>query len=149
MKLATRLSVFSLAALGLVLVGFSTALYLSARAYMNRQLDDRLVASLAVLAAASEIHAEGVEWEPQQRELPLGQDSGPDRLRWMVYDDNLGVRIDHSRNLVDANLTADWAPRTKDGRLPGRLVDRQGRGWRVAQRRLRAGVQKLLLAPRP
>jgi signal transduction histidine kinase len=138
MSLSARLSAFFLAALGVVLVGFSTALYVSARVYLHRQVGDRLDAALAVLAAAAEIHVEGVEWEPQERELPLGQESGPDRLRWMVHDDR-GRRVDHSRNLADANLTPAWTPRAASAELPARLGDRQGRTWRVAQRRLRPG----------
>jgi signal transduction histidine kinase len=91
-----------------------------------------------LLAAAAEIHPEGVEWDPQERILPLGQESGPDRLRWMVHDGH-GRRINHSRNLADANLTRDWSPRNDAAELPDRLVDRQGRNWRVAQLRLNPG----------
>lgn len=138
MSLSTRFSAFFLAALGLVLVGFSAALYVSARAYLHRQVGERLSTSLAVLAAAAEIHPGGVEWEPQERVLPLGQETGPDRLRWMVHDGQ-GRRIDHSRNLVDANLTPAWTPARGTVVLPARLSDRQGRTWRVAQRRLALG----------
>jgi signal transduction histidine kinase len=138
MSLSTRLSAFFLAALGLVLLGFSAALYVSARVYLQRQVGDRLNASLALLAAAAEIRPEGVEWDPQERVLPLGQESGPDRLRWMVHDEQ-GRRIDHSRNLADANLTPEWSPRHDRAELADRLVDRQGRTWRVAQRRLIPG----------
>jgi two-component system, OmpR family, sensor kinase len=122
-----------------VLVGFSTVLYVSARIYLDRRVSDRLAAALAVLAAAAEIHADGIEWEPQERILPLGQESGPERLRWIVFDGQ-GRRIDHSRNLIDAELTADWVPRPGDVKLPSRLMDRLGRSWQVAQRGLRPGA---------
>ena len=112
MSLTGRFSALFLGALGLVLVGFSTVLYVSARIYLDRRVSDRLAAALAILAAAAEIHTDGVEWEPQERVLPLGQESGPERLRWMVFDDQ-GRRIDHSRNLIDAELTADWVPRAR------------------------------------
>jgi signal transduction histidine kinase len=135
MSLTGRFSALFLAALGLVLVGFSAALSVSARIYLDRQLDDRLAAALAVLAAAAEIHPDGVEWEPQERVLPLGQESGADRLRWMVLDDR-GRRLDHSRNLADADPTADWSPRPGTAELPDRLADRQGRAWRVSRRRI-------------
>ena len=111
MSLNSRFSALFLGVMGLVLVGFSTVLYISARIYLDRRVSDRLAASLAVLAAAAEIHTSGVEWEPQERVLPLGQESGPERLRWMVFDGQ-GHRIDHSRNLIDAELTADWVPRS-------------------------------------
>jgi signal transduction histidine kinase len=135
MSLAGRFSALFLAALGVVLVGFSTALYVSARIYLDRQVADRLSSALAVLAAAAEIHPEGVEWEPQERVLPLGQEPGADRLRWAVLDEQ-GRRIDHSRNLVDAELTAAWVPKPGMASLPGRVVDRRGRPWRIARRRL-------------
>lgn len=139
MTLTGRFSVLFSGTLGIVLVGFSSVLYLSARIYLDRQVDSRLDASLAVLAAAAEIHADGVEWEPQERVLPLGQESGPERLRWMVFDGR-GERVDHSRNLIDAELTADWIPHAGAAALPSRLVDRLGRRWRIAQRQLRPGA---------
>jgi signal transduction histidine kinase len=139
LSLAGRFSALVLTAVGVVLVGFSTALYASARVYLHRQVGDRIGSALAVLAAAAEVHPEGVEWEPQERVLPLGQESGPDRLRWMVFDGR-GRRVDHSRNLVDADLTPYWAPRAGDPGLPGRLVDRRGRTWRVSQLWLRPGI---------
>ena len=131
MSLSGRFSALFLGAMALVLVGFSTVLYVSARIYLDRRVSDRLSASLAVLAAAAEIHTDGVEWEPQERILPLGQESGPERLRWIVFDEQ-GRRIDHSRNLIDAELTADWIPRHGDVKLPSRLVDGLGRSWQVA-----------------
>ena len=61
MKLTTRLSAFFLASLAIVLVGFSVALFVSARIYLHRQVDDRLASALAVLSAAAEVHPDGVE----------------------------------------------------------------------------------------
>ena len=136
MSLTGRFSALFLSALALVLVGFSTVLYVSARIYLDRQVGDRLAAALAILAAAAEIHADGVEWEPQERILPLGQDSGPERLRWMVFDDR-GQCVDHSRNWADSDLTAAWIPDPKTAELSARLVDRRGRNWRASQRRIR------------
>ena len=135
LSLTGRFSALFLAALGLVLVAYSAALYLSARVYLQRQVGERLTSALAVLAAAAEVDAEGVEWEPQERILPLGQDSGPDRLRWMVFD-GAGRRLDHSRNLDDTDLTPAWTPRPGTLALPRHLADRHGRDWQVAQRRI-------------
>jgi two-component system, OmpR family, sensor kinase len=137
MSLTGRFSALFLSMLALVLVAFSTALYVSARVYLDRQLDDRLTSALAILAAAAEIHPDGVEWEPQERVLPLGQESGPERLRWMVFDDQ-GRRIDHSRNLLDGDFPDAWTPRPSTAGMPARRVDRQGHVWRVAERRIRA-----------
>ena len=55
MSLAARLSVFFLAALALVLAGFSGAFYLIARAYLDRQLEERLGRALDTLVAAVDI----------------------------------------------------------------------------------------------
>jgi two-component system, OmpR family, sensor kinase len=138
MSLTGRFSALFLGALGLVLIIFSTVLYVSARIHLDRRVRERLAASLAVLAAAAEIHPEGVEWEPHERVLSLGQEPGPDRLRWIVFDDQ-GRRIDHSRNEIDAELTIDWVSNPGGARLPSRLMDRSGRSWQIAQRRLRPG----------
>jgi signal transduction histidine kinase len=135
MSLTGRFSALFLSALALVLVGFSTVLYVSARIYLDRQVGDRLTAALAILSAAAELHPDGVEWEPQERVLPLGQESGPERLRWMVFDEQ-GRRVDHSRNQADSDLTPAWVPRPGTSELPVRLLDRQRRAWRVSQRRI-------------
>jgi two-component system, OmpR family, sensor kinase len=139
MSLTGRFSALFLGALAVVLVFFSTVLYVAARIYLDRRVSERLDASLAVLSAAAEIHDDGVEWEPQERLLLLGLEPGPERLRWLVFD-GLGRRIDHSRNLIDDDLTADWVPPTGAAELPSRLVDRVGRTWQIAQRRLRPGT---------
>ncbi len=138
MSLTRRFSALFLVALGLVLLGFSTALYVSARIYLDRQIRDRLAAALAVLAAAAEIHPEGVEWEPQERVLPLGQETGADRLRWLVFDGR-GQRVDHSRNWADAELTALWAVHPEMPEITARFVDHHGTTWRVSQRRIQPG----------
>lgn len=146
MTLTGRFSALVLATVGLVLAGFSTALYVSAWVYLDRQVGDRLAGALAVLAAAAEVHPEGVEWEPQERVLTLGRESGPDRLRWMVFEGR-GRRVDQSYNLDEAELTTDWTPRPGVANLPARLVDRSGRTWRVAQRRIGAEAVAVAVPP--
>jgi hypothetical protein len=49
MSLSNRFSIVLLGILGLILVGFSTALFITSRIYLNRQIDDRLTAILNVL----------------------------------------------------------------------------------------------------
>ena len=53
MTLTARLSAFFLGALAVVLVGFSASLYLLARAYLHREVADRLEAALDTLTAAA------------------------------------------------------------------------------------------------
>ena len=121
MSLTRRFSVLCLAILTAVLLVFSTAVYVSAWIHLDRQTRERVEAALAVLAAAAEIHPKGVEWEPQERELHLGQETGPDRLRWLVFDDR-GRRVDHSRNWTEAELAdqgTNWERKTRRRRQTG------------------------------
>jgi heavy metal sensor kinase len=106
MSLASRLAAFFLVVLALVLVGFSLALYLLASGYLHRELDERLEAALTALAAAAELSPEGVEWEPHQRRLHLGQDDGPTQVRWLVLEDN-GRVVGRSPNLHDDEALPD------------------------------------------
>jgi signal transduction histidine kinase len=96
-RLASRLSGFFLAALAVVLVGFSVALYGLAAGDLRRQVDERLDAALATLVAAAEIGPGRVEWEPGERALGLGRDPGADQIRWIVLDDR-GRPVDRSAN---------------------------------------------------
>ena len=79
MSLATRLSAFFLIALALVLVGFSGTLYLLARTYLVRQLDERLQRALDTLEAPVDIEPGGLEWEPTDRADRRGRGHGDQR----------------------------------------------------------------------
>ncbi len=132
MSLAARLSWFFLAALAVVMAGFSVGLYLLARTYLYRQVDERLEAALDTLAAAAEVKADCLEWEPHERLLSLGREAGPDEVRWTVHDDR-GRRVDGSRNLGAEDLPGQ-APGAGD--RGGHSVERAGEPWRVLWRRL-------------
>jgi two-component system, OmpR family, sensor kinase len=137
MSLTGRFSALFLAALGLALIVFSAALYISARVYLEHRVHERLDATLSILAAAAEIHSDDVQWEPHERVVMPGQESGPDRMRWMVLDER-GQPVDRSRNLAGSDDLAEELARRGDGDSGrGRLVDRRGGTWRVSQRVLR------------
>jgi signal transduction histidine kinase len=136
MSLTRRFSALFLVVLSLVLLGFSTALFISARIYLDRQVRDRLAAAVAVLAAAAEIHPDGVEWEPQERVLPLGQETGPDQLRWLVFDDR-GRRVDHSRNWTDVELSTAGTHQPEMTQMTDRFVDTQKTTWLLSRGRIR------------
>ena len=125
MTLTNRLSWFFLWALGLVLVGYCATLYLLARSYLYNQVDERLDAALTILAAAIENEADGLKWDKEEHRLPLGKDSDPDQVRWMVYDE-AGVAVDSSANLEGGDLLA----RADDAR--------GGTPWRLTQKRVDA-----------
>ena len=141
MSLASRLSSFFLAALAVVLVGFSSALYLLSSAHLHRLADERLDAALATLAAASEVGPAGVEWEPNERELGLGREAGPDQIHWSVFDDQ-EREIDRSEHIEKRSPVA--RPRVS---AEGGLVGPAARAWRWKSRRVvysggGAGVSK-------
>jgi signal transduction histidine kinase len=135
-SLVSRLSAFFLAALGVVLVGFSVALYVLAAGYLKRQVDERLDAALATLAAAAEVGPAGVEWEPGERILGLGRDPGEDQIRWAILDDR-GRFVDRS-----ANLSAT-RPALEISRDPGRGVISYagGRIWQAKVRLVTAPAE--------
>jgi signal transduction histidine kinase len=112
MKLANRLSLFFLSALALVLVGFSLTLYFLAHWHLHAQMQSRLEAAMNTLLAATEMHPEGVEWEPLGRQVTMGEDTSPDQVRWTVFDAD-GQMVDWSANLVVPDTTTlrndgDW-----------------------------------------
>lgn len=126
MSLTTRLSAYFLAALALVLLGFSGVLYLLVRHHLAHQTHQRLEAALQTLVAAVEVHADDVEWEPLERHITLGEDSGEDQVRWMLHDE-AGHLVDCSRNMESAQHAL------------AAFDDRSQAEWYVAGRCLRAG----------
>lgn len=110
MKLDARLSAYFLAALALVLLGFSGVFYLLVRHHLVDGANQRLETAMQTLVAAIEVHAEDVEWEPLERHVTLGEDPGEEQVRWTLHDD-AGRLVDCSRNLEPvptARVAQDW-----------------------------------------
>lgn len=132
MTLTTRLSLYFLATLAFVLVGFSTTLYVLARIHLYRQMDERLDTALNTLVAAAEIDQNGVEWDMHERRLDLGQYGS---MCWTVSDGR-GRCIDRSgtgsEQPFDALLAYSSSQET------GRTVAWQGQTWRFSKRRIEA-----------
>lgn len=123
MSITNRLSMFFLAALAIVLIGFSATLYGAARWHLHAQLDRHLESAMHVLVAAIEVHPDDVEWEPLERKVTLGD--GPDltQVRWTVHDEHNQL-IDCSANMKDeASSTFSTG----------------GSPWRTLFRQVRAG----------
>jgi heavy metal sensor kinase len=173
LKLTTRLTLFFLATLGLVLVGFSTALYFLASSHLHQQSEERLEAALNTLAAAAEIGPEGVEWEPAARHLNLGTASFGDQVVWLVSDDK-GQIVDRSKQSgpPPRSQTGVWergevwerggsaedllAKVSQDLRTSQRLSKRlhwQGERWQCSQRWIQpaitAGLKPAPAQPEP
>jgi heavy metal sensor kinase len=126
-SLTTRMSAFFLVALAVVLAGFSAALYLLARTYLHRQVEERLATALDQLTAAVETEPDGLDWEPNEHHLTVGQDGSADQARWVVRD-GTGRTVDRS-----ANLAPDDPP-------PGEEGDGRPAAWRVMRRRILSEV---------
>jgi heavy metal sensor kinase len=126
--LTARLSVFSLAALAAVLVGFSAALYLLARTYLYRGADERLEAALNTLAAVAEVKPGGVEWETHDRTVALATEGGP--VYWRVREK--GGRT------VEGGASRHGAAEEDFSRAAAAPADAEALGWRLAQRRVEA-----------
>ncbi len=124
MTLTNRLSLFFLAALGLVLGGFSLALYLLASSHLRALTHQKLDSALQTLVASTEIFPDHVEWEPQLRHITVGEDHGPDQVRWIVHASD-GRLMDRSPN---------WE-RDRQGGL-----STQEPGWLLISSRISAGV---------
>ena len=136
MTLTTRLTAFSLAALAVLLLGFSSALYLLARAYLYRQAEDRLVAALNTLVASAEVERDGIEWDPQERHLSVRPEGLDGPVQWVVTDGDRR-RVDSSPSRPDDLLVAGYSTGdTAD--QPGEFLW-QGSPWLVSQRRLEVG----------
>jgi heavy metal sensor kinase len=135
MTLATRLSLFFLSALGLVLVGFSLALYMVAGVYFNRQSTERVESALKRLAAAAEVERDRVEWEPHDRSLQFERGDATAHVSWRVTDER-GRTIDRSPGAPEA--TTPWpafrAPLV-DQASPA-IADSSDGEWRCASLRI-------------
>lgn len=99
--LTTRLTVFFLGALALVLVGFATALVLFTRAQLMGLARDRLEAALSTLIAAAEVKRDRVEFEADERVIMLGRGAVDAKLLWCVQDDQ-GRPVARSEGLLHA-----------------------------------------------
>ena len=123
MNLTNRLSLFFLTSLAAVLVGFSVTLYALASRYLHAQADQRLEAAIETLVASTEVFPDRIDWEPLVRRITLGEESGPEQIRWTVHAAD-GRLVDCSRNFQQP---AEHTPGPFDHR------------WRLMAWRMRAG----------
>jgi heavy metal sensor kinase len=144
--LTTRLTAIALAALAVVLAGFSAALYLVAREHLYRRADDRLAAAVNVLVAAAEVKPDGVEWEPGERRLLVGPGAGGDGVVWLVTDPD-GRAVDRAVPADAADFLADAAAHLREAQRPAKKVHRLEGRWLVRQERVEAANPALPFAP--
>ncbi len=140
MTLTTRLSVFVLAMLGIVLVGFSLALYWISGRYLHRQVDERLDAVLSTLSAAVEDTPRGLEWEPEQRLRNADRELFGVSVVWFVADAQGGL-LDRSPQAQTSEFMQLRAAHAADESLSrGFLADASGE-WQLRETRIRATHQ--------
>ncbi len=131
MTLTTRILLFYLASVLVILAGFSAALYLLVQDHLHRQADERLDAALKILGAAVEIAPDGVEWEPNERSLRFAP--GPDQIAWVVADGN-GKAVAHSEQPGSDELLAEAAGRFNGPEDTPRRLHWRGERWQAGQR---------------
>jgi heavy metal sensor kinase len=137
MSLATRLSGFFLAALALVLAGFSVTLYLRAASHFQHDLDERMTTALDILIESIDLDSDEVEWKPARRPtIPVAHPQD-DPVRWAVFDD-AGRVLDRTWELAAADLARIRALAPDSSHIHATFADRDGRQWRLAVRRISA-----------
>jgi heavy metal sensor kinase len=135
MTLTTRLSLFFLSALGLLLAGFSATLYLWAQSYLYEQADDRLDAALKTLSAVAEIGPDGVAGKAREHPLSLGQEGGGSQIPWMVRD-HRGRWVDGSPEPFSREFLVESAMGLGEEDDPSQVVFWEGQPWQLSQRHL-------------
>jgi signal transduction histidine kinase len=141
--LTTRLSLFFLAALAVVLAGFSATLYLLADAHLHEQIDDRARGALDTLAAAAEVEPGGVEWEPHTRPQVTEPRRGGSSVRWAVRAPG-GAVLDATADPAGGSPLPEVDPHWH----PFPYTDPEGRRWQVGCRRIE-GLPGPTAAPTP
>jgi signal transduction histidine kinase len=86
MSLTNRLTAFFLAGLTVVLAGFSITLFLLARSYLDRQLDERLQSAMNTLKAAAEFEDGGIELNLDDRTPQVGPSFSDSSVQWAIHN---------------------------------------------------------------
>jgi len=130
MTLTNRLTLFFLVSEACLLIVVSVAVYVLTRTHLLQQLNDRGSSTLDTLMAATEIEADGLEWEPKDRRMLFRGDVPP---IWGVYDHS-GGRIDgYSDDILSLNQYATNLPDAEQSRVN---ITWSGEHWRILRRKL-------------
>jgi signal transduction histidine kinase len=148
MSLSSRFAIVMLVTLGVTLLGFSVAMFVSTRLYLARQVDERLLAYLALLSTGADANAGYVRWEYRPKRLPPGRWTEPAAMTWLVFDGS-GELLSAPTNVPLDQLDETWRPRGPEARIPHQVTDRTGRSWLVEQRLVKPTGRALPGVPRP
>lgn len=135
MSLTNRFSVLFLATVGLILAGFSAALFVSSRIYLDRRVDDRLSAMMTLLSTSIDRKPGWVRWEPRPKRVPPSRWGERHATTWLASD-GTGRLLTCPPDFRDENQAQSWARQMGQGTLPDPVKDMRGRSWRVAQARI-------------
>ena len=136
MSLANRLSGFFLAALALVLGGFSVTLFLLSRAHFQRDLDERLMTVVDVLSASADVDPGRIEWQPGARPAIKSPHSPDAPVRWAVSTGR-GEVVDQSwKDIRQDDLARILGLSPAVGHAHDSFTDGDGRRWRLVVRRI-------------
>jgi heavy metal sensor kinase len=133
MTLTNRLTLFFLAALAVVLLAFSVALYSLARGHLFHGLNERATSTVDTLFSIAEVEPDGLEWDLKKRPLLLRSKHG-NPPAWAVYDE-AGRWVDGSAGaggFLDRHAVA--GANMEQERLTVSLEDGP---WQVVRRTLR------------
>ena len=139
MSLANRLIGFFLAALALVLGGFSVTLYLLSRAHFQRDLDERLMTVMDVLSASADVDPGRVEWKPGARPMIKSPHSQDAPVRWAVATGRGEVVDNCWKDIRGEDLGGILGLSPAVGHSHNSFTDGDGRHWRLVVRRIHAG----------
>jgi hypothetical protein len=146
MTLTNRFLTFLLIVLFIVLTGFTLTLYLLARSYLHREVDDRLNTAIVTLTASIEIKKPHLlEWEPEKHHLTTGVGFGEEHVRWIVRDRENRL-VDCSKNLENlpdfAVALAGTEIASESDDWPTNLHAADATMWRLRSVRVRPPVQE-------
>ena len=139
MTLVTRLSLFFLTALALVLVGMSASIYAIVRSHLLHELSERFDDTFETLTQVAKFGTNGVQLDPTDRRLDFGHDPAGDTAAWQVVESN-GHRV----GISDENFSSLFAG------FPASMVDEplqqdlpwRGETWRVLRRKVHPEIAR-------
>jgi len=109
MSLTNRVCTFFLAALAIILAGYSLAFYSVTRDHIDSQFENELRGVLNSLIAAAEVEETEVKWQPLEHSIDFGVHDEFGEVQWVVVgDENLIVeRCRHADNEFMSRVMLD------------------------------------------
>lgn len=104
LKLVSRVSLFFLLALAVVLLVCSAGFYAFVRSGLIQEYEHDVRSTFNSLVAAIEVEPEDVSWQPLEHTIALGTSQGPDEVQWIIIGD--GNRVVEKSQNVDSALLA-------------------------------------------